>query len=109
MTVLAVMLLVTCAPAANMTPAQKACCAGMHHDCGKMAIEPSCCPPDSAREESVAASKPAHSLIPTPTLVAILDPLPEPIAATFEPWFGRSLSLESSLGPTYLLVSSLLI
>jgi hypothetical protein len=109
MTVLAVMLVVTCSPAANMTPEQRACCAAMKHDCGRTAIERSCCPGEASRQHSVAPAKPAGSSVSAPAqvIVAILQPLPEPVAASHRGWFESRLSLEPPGIPTFLFVSAL--
>lgn len=46
----------TCLLAVEMTPAQKACCAAMNHDCGEMALETGCCPSESPSLISLAAA-----------------------------------------------------
>ena len=104
--VMGVMLFVTCVSAADMTPEQKACCAAMHHDCGKTAVQASCCEGEIRQDRSLAATKPTIGLVPLVALVAILTTPPLPIA------YGQQAPLvdRSSSGPpgvpTYLFVSS---
>jgi hypothetical protein len=57
----------SCVSAAEMTSAQKACCAAMEHDCGEMAIEAGCCAPDSQS---------SRSLTPVGLLAPVLLPPP---------------------------------
>jgi hypothetical protein len=46
---------VTCLLGAQMTPAQKACCAAMNHDCGAMALETGCCATEAPNLTSLAS------------------------------------------------------
>ena len=101
------MLSASCLAAENMTPAQKACCAAMNHDCGHMAITEGCCtgPAQDDTNVSPANRVEAASQVP-PVLVAVLDAM-EPIAtATGLAAFARTSPVKPPGTSTYLLVSS---
>lgn len=99
---------VNCAPMAEATPTQKACCAAMGHDCGPKQ-ELDCCAAESARLESVAALSqllpPAPSL-DTPALVlpALVPPSMQVLRAEHE-----SANSYFAGVPTYLRISVLLL
>ena len=101
------MLSVSCLAAESMTPAQKACCAAMAHDCGEMALTAGCCAGHVSKDTSLsAANRVEASPAAVPMLVAVLATL-EPLT----PDAGRVI--RASTGPvkppgtsTYLVVSS---
>ena len=101
------MLSARCLAAENMTPAQKACCAAMNHDCGHMTVTSGCCTADTDKDRNLspvnrvdAASQVA------PVLVAVLDAI-EPIAKTTGlVTFARTRPVKPPGTSTYLLVSS---
>ena len=93
--------------AIGLTPEQKACCAAMQHDCGRMAIESSCCANETHDDPSVAATKPSAGFVPVAALFAILTA--PSISLQGSPRFAVTAET-SSPGPpgvpTYLFVSS---
>jgi hypothetical protein len=60
----------TCVLGANVTPAQKACCTAMNHDCGAMAMEQGCCAPEAPNLTSLVSSM-STSLLAAPVLVVL--------------------------------------
>lgn len=60
----------TCFLGANMTPAQKACCTAMNHDCGAMAMEQGCCATEAPNLTSLVSSV-STSLLAAPVLVVL--------------------------------------
>ena len=101
------MLSASCLEAENMTPAQKACCAAMNHDCGQMAISEGCCTGHTQETRSLSPATRVETATPAlPLIVAVLD-LPEPVASA--PHFVRAASTTPVKPPgtsTYLIVSS---
>ena len=73
--VLAVALSADCVASAEMTEAQKACCAAMGHDCGRMAQAQDCCSHEAPEIEKFSAVKPSP-LSPPVALVAPVVYLP---------------------------------
>lgn len=103
-----VALSANCVTAADMTPAQKACCAAMGHDCGRVAKDHSCCKTESQQVEQFSAAK--RVTVPLPVAVvgplAVLpDTLTSPLIVLHERFEGSSASPPGV--PRYLLVSSL--
>ena len=95
----------TCLADAHMTPAQKACCAEMHGDCGAMAIETGCCPPDSRTTPSILSNTPvAQRIGPAAPVDITLIPLPPVLESlrTPTPTFDWRAA-KSTSPPTYLL------
>ncbi len=103
---LAVVLSATCLVDAGMTPAQKACCEAMGHDCNHMAQPQRCCPVETPRiaQASVLARfyplPPAAPVSLLPQLVSgsCVRSLPRSTSAGFSP-LSRGV-------PTYVLVSA---
>ena len=103
---LALMSSATCLLAVDMTPAQKACCAAMNHDCGAMAIEQGCCATESPNLTSLASStsiSPVAPPAPVSVSVAAAELAPPVILRTLG-GFDFAPPLSSSR-PTYLFVS----
>jgi hypothetical protein len=102
------MLSATCLAAESMTPAEKACCAAMTHDCGEMAISEGCCTAPAQEGTSLFATSRVEMPAPAlPPLVAILD-VPEPLGLD-----AAGIATSTSTTPvkppgtsTYLIVSS---
>ena len=67
---LVVVSFATCLLSANMTPAQKACCTAMNHDCGAMAMEHGCCSTEAPNLTSLVSSI-STSLRAAPVLVVL--------------------------------------
>ena len=102
-----VMLSANCLGADVMTPAQKACCAAMAHDCGHMALTEACCTGQAQEHQGIAsASRVEVAATAVPVLVAVLQQ-PEPLTPSGQT--GAAVS-ETPVKPpgtsTYLLVSS---
>ena len=102
-----VMLSANCLGADVMTPAQKACCAAMAHDCGHMALTEVCCTGQAQEHQGIAsASRAEVATTAVPVLLAVLEQ-PGPLTGN-----GQTVSLvsETPVKPpgtsTYLLVSS---
>jgi len=96
----------TCLLAAETTPAQKACCAAMNHDCGAMAIEQGCCATESPSLTSLASSTPS-SLVAPPALVPVgmaAAALAPPVRVRTLDAFDLAPPIHPSR-PTYLFVS----
>ena len=101
------MLSASCLAAESMTPAQKACCAAMNHDCGQMAVSEGCCTGHAQEDRSLSPANRVDTATPAlPLLVAVLD-VPEPLA------LAPRLVTDASTTPvkppgtsTYLIVSS---
>jgi len=60
----------TCFLGATMTPAQKACCTAMNHDCGAMAMEHGCCATEAPNLTSLVSSMSTSSFA-APVLVVL--------------------------------------
>lgn len=71
---LVVAFVVNCAPTAEATPAQKACCVAMGHDCGPTGQEQDCCATESARLDSFAAASSVGALAPVSLGAALILP-----------------------------------
>ena len=103
---LAVVSSATCILGADVTEAQKACCAAMNHDCGDKGVEQDCCLVDSPNLQGLTSGPLVAPLVP-PALVALNTLAAEPqLTAAF---FG-SAALDAgapkpSSTPTYLFVS----
>jgi hypothetical protein len=71
----AMLLSASCFAAENMTPAQKACCSEMAHNCGEMAVSDGCCAAPAQEGTSLPAANRVEAPAPValPTLVAVLD------------------------------------
>lgn len=100
------MLFVTCVSAAQMTPAQKACCAAMQHDCGAMSVEASCCKGETDADHSLGAVKPTFATFAFATVTAIIDVPPTPDTSTSRFARAEPSALRPPGIPTYLFVSS---
>lgn len=96
----------TCVSAAQMTPEQHACCEAMRHDCGKAAVEMSCCGGKADQDQSLAAAKTTAAPAPSPVLVAILATVYEPPSLESRTWVAHTSSPSPPGVPTYLFVSS---
>jgi len=96
----------TCVLGADMTEAQKACCAAMNHDCGAMALEQDCCVTDSPNLAGLTSAPPISVLAP-PALVAVnsIEPAPEPTVSFFASAVFDVGAPKPSSRPTYLFVS----
>jgi hypothetical protein len=99
------MLVVTCV-SAQMTPEERACCAAMHHDCGAMALEASCCTGETDADHSLGAVKLTSATFALAIVTAILDLPATPATSTSR--FARTepSALKPPRVPTYLFVSS---
>lgn len=101
------MLSARCLAAENMTPAQKACCAAMNHDCGQMAVTEGCCSGHVPEERSLSSATRVDKATPElSVLVAVLE-VPEPLASA--PHFAgtaRTTPVKPPGTSTYLIVSS---
>jgi hypothetical protein len=96
----------TCLLAAQMTPAQKACCVAMNHDCGAMAIEKGCCATETPNLTSLASAT-LTSQFASPDVVMASVSVADLIPAIL---FRASAAFDSdtprySSRSTYLLVS----
>lgn len=101
------MLSANCLGADVTTPAQKACCAAMAHDCGHMALTEACCTGQAQEHQGLAAASRAEiAAAAVPVLIAVLQQ-PEPLTPSGQT--GAAVS-ETPVKPpgtsTYLLVSS---
>lgn len=108
MAAVVVMLFATCLSAAKMTPAQRACCEAMHHDCAEMAVQSSCCAGQTQEDPGlIEATKPTAGSPPVALLVAVFNVrLSSPTPSSS--WSRLDTSSPSPPGvPTYLFVSSL--
>ena len=96
----------TCVSAADMTPAQPACCAEMMHDCGAASVEQSCCPPDAVRVDAFTAVKVDGVAFRVAMPAVVLPPL-EPTAC-LRPAIrtARSIAATPPGPPTYLFIST---
>ena len=104
----AMLLSASCFAAENMTPAQKACCAAMAHNCGEMAVSDGCCSAPAQESTSLSATSRIEAPAPAalPTLVAVLD-LQEPLAPPAGVWAPANTTPVKPPGThTYLVVSS---
>jgi hypothetical protein len=104
---LVAMLSASCLAAENMTPAQKACCAAMNHDCGQMAITEGCCAGHAREDGSLSpANRIETAAPPLPVLVAALD-VQEPLSSAQHLVTAASATPVKPPGTsTYLFVSS---
>lgn len=109
----AVALSARCAPGAEMTDAQKACCAAMGHDCGRMAQKEDCCSHQSQTVQQFFATVKGAGLAlvaPSPVLLPFAVS-----AATLRVSSGGDFgqltqtSPKPARVPQYLLTSALLI
>jgi hypothetical protein len=75
---LVVMASVQCLVAAEMTPAQHACCAAISHDCDGTAMRQSCCSTEAPRVDAVSAAKRVSIAVPAGAVaqVATIDVAP---------------------------------
>ena len=96
----------TCVSAAQMTPEQHACCEAMRHDCGKAAVQMSCCGGRVDQDQTLAAAKTTATPVPSPVLVAILAIVYEPPSLDSRTWVSDTSSPSPPGVPTYLFVSS---
>lgn len=103
---LAVVSSVTCVLGADMTEAQKACCATMDHDCSAMEVEQDCCVTDSPNLAGITSAPPI-SVLALPALVAVntVAPEPQPTASFFASAVFAAGAPKPSSSPTYLFVS----
>ena len=103
---LAVVSSATCLLGAEMSQAQKACCAGMNHDCGTAAaIEQDCCAAEALALTSFAPGTVVSPLaVPAPATAALIVPGPDFATPLTASGFDIRAS-SSSRRPTYLLVS----
>lgn len=98
----------TCLLNAEMTEAQKACCAAMSHDCGAAAVTHDCCATESQSLAGFAAGPPVFQFAaPAPALVAadLVAAEPPPAARVNPSTAFDSGAPNPSSSPTYLLVS----
>jgi hypothetical protein len=102
---LAVLPSATCLMGAEMTEAQKTCCAAMNHDCGEMAVQQDCCSA-TAPGLVVAAGSPVSHLTPPALVVVNIITAPEPVASFLESSAFDAGAPQPSSRPTYLLVSA---
>jgi hypothetical protein len=104
----AMLLSASCFATENMTPAQKACCAAMAHNCGEMAVSDGCCAAPAQEGTSLSAAHRVDAPPPAllPTLVAVLD-LQEPLALhAAVVASGHTTPVKPPGTHTYLVVSS---
>ena len=104
---LAVVSSATCVLGADMTQAQKACCAAMDRDCGAMAVKQDCCAYDAQTGNGLTALPPPISLLAPPALVAMDVPptAPEHEIDLRTPAAFDAGAPNPSTRPTYLFVS----
>src|SRR2546421_7452454 len=102
---LAVVSVATCLTAAEMTPAQKACCIEMKGDCGATAVERGCCPTDSPNPASILSSSPVLQFAAPAVVAVVLATQPDLPAVFATSRIVTSRPTERSSPPTYLLVS----
>jgi hypothetical protein len=97
----------SCLAAENMTPAQRACCAAMEHDCGEMKISAGCCGGQTQDADSLTAmAKVDVAASLAPSVIVTLDG-PEPVGSVAS--MVRTASSTPVKPPgtsTYLVVSS---
>lgn len=80
----------TCLLGAQMTPAQKACCAAMNHDCGAMALETGCCATEAPNLTSLASATLTSQLAAPDLIMAsvsvadLIPPVPIRTSAAFD-------------------------
>lgn len=109
----AVALSARCATSAEMTEAEKACCAAMGHDCGRMAQKEDCCSHQSPTMQQFFATAKGGGLAltaPSPVLLPFaLSPATLQVSNRGD--FGQlaQTSLKPARVPQYLLTSALLI
>jgi len=104
---IAVVSSATCVFGADMTEAQKACCAAMNHDCGDKGVEQDCCVSDSPDLPGLTSGPLVAALVP-PALVALntLPAEPEPTATLVGSSALDAGAPRPSSTPTYLFVSA---
>ena len=96
----------TCLTAAEMTEAQKACCAAMHHDCEGMSVEQDCCVASAPNPIGLSAStSPSAHLAFPPLVVVNTIAEPEPERSDVESSVFDVGAPKYSSRPTYLIVS----
>ena len=92
----------TCLSAAQQTPAERACCDAMAHECGDMTLESACCATQPDSDYAVVAITTLPAALPVAVLEAttgFMAPAPRPLM--------RDASFARPPGvPTYLFVSS---
>ena len=97
----------SCLAAEHLTPAQRACCAAMAHDCGEMAMTAGCCSGQAPEADSPTAANRVELAAPlVPAIVAMLDSL-RPVgmaAGIVRP--ASSTPVKPPGTSTYLIVSS---
>ena len=104
---LVAMLSVSCLAAESMTPAQKACCAAMAHDCGDMALTAGCCPSDVQKDTSLSAANRVEAAPPViPMLFAVLVALEPPAPDARRVAHASTTPVKPPGTSTYLVVSS---
>lgn len=106
----ALVLSVSCFARADMTAAEKACCAAMAHDCSAMAQEQSCCVSDAPTLDQLAAAKKLSLKAPASVSVSAgTFPHAGEIPAALGFSAPRALPRQLAFTPKYLLLSALLI
>lgn len=101
---LAIVSSATCVLGAEVSQAQKACCAAMHHDCGTAAIEHDCCATEPAAFTSLPSgtvASPVAAPAPVVNLIATAPDLGTCLTASCLDAGASPFSRR----PTYLLVS----
>ena len=101
------MLSASCLAAESTTPAQKACCAAMAHDCGEMALTAGCCPGHAQEDTSASAANRVETApAVVPMLVAVLATLEPPATAAGRVIRASTSPVKPPGTSTYLVVSS---
>ena len=102
------MLLSVNCVAAEMTPAEMACCAAMPHNCGGMAQEHECCLTEAPRVDQ-ASSVPRVAIAPPVLTVIATIPVDLVVPSVLNPHGSAShvTSAKPPGLPTYLALSSL--
>jgi hypothetical protein len=96
----------TCLMGAEMTEADKACCAAMNHDCGEMSVQLDCCAATAPGQAGLASpGSPIPHLVPPALIVVSIITAPEPAAAVPESSVFDTGAPKPSSRPTYLFVS----
>ncbi|MGH9258063.1 MAG: hypothetical protein ACRD3C_26175 [Vicinamibacterales bacterium] len=95
-----------CVLSADMTEAQRACCAAMNHDCGGMAVKQDCCPSEAQSLVGFTSGPPPFQIVaPTPVVVTIAAREPLRVVRVSPSAALDSGAPSPSSSPTYLLVS----
>lgn len=102
------MLSASCLAAESMTPAQKACCAAMAHDCGEMALTAGCCASHVSKDTSLSTANRVEAAAPqaVPMLVAVLVALEPPAPDARRVAHASTTPVKPPGTSTYLIVSS---